>query len=310
MVSIIIPTFNRSSLLPETLESVQKQTFKDWECIIVDDGSIDDTEQVVQKIIIEDPRFSYYKRPEKYSRGASSCRNFGFEQSSGKYIQWLDDDDLLSPNKLEFQVEELERLGNEEIFVTSSWDLLWQGKEMELKNPFADRKHIDKENFFAILAEEQTFIPPLAYLVPRSLTEKAGLWNLKLTLNDDAEYFSRVLVHSQQLVNVKDCYVLYREHNHNRLSRSLDYESYFLSLKLIDSHLKKAGIVEKRYFRWKLLKIFHTLWRKNPELIKEHQDFFKLKGINLAFAKYYLLKHSLYKRIYPWYKQNLKFNPF
>ena len=100
LVSIIIPTYNRAHYLEDTLASIKFQTYTDWECIIVDDGSEDDTEIVVQEFL-KDNRFKYLKRPETLSKGANSCRNYGFEHSSGEFIQWFDSDDLMTSNHLE-----------------------------------------------------------------------------------------------------------------------------------------------------------------------------------------------------------------
>ena len=104
LVSIIIPTYNRAHLIGETLDSVLAQTYPNWECIVVDDGSIDDTENLVLAYVAEDVRIQYHKRPNYKIKGAPSCRNFGVEISKGSYIMWLDDDDLIGENKLLFQV--------------------------------------------------------------------------------------------------------------------------------------------------------------------------------------------------------------
>ena len=78
LVSIIIPTYNRASLIKETLHSVQSQTYKNWECIIVDDGSIEDTALAIQEFL-RDIRMKFYNRPANKQKGASSCRNYGLE---------------------------------------------------------------------------------------------------------------------------------------------------------------------------------------------------------------------------------------
>lgn len=104
MISIVIPAFNREEYIAETLESVLSQTYQNWECIVVDDGSTDDTETVIKRYIDSDSRFHFYKRPSKMLKGANSCRNFGFCKSSGEFIKFLDSDDLLTPDCLEKQV--------------------------------------------------------------------------------------------------------------------------------------------------------------------------------------------------------------
>lgn len=103
MISIVIPAFNREEYIAETLDSVLSQTYQNWECIIVDDGSTDDTETVIKRYIDSDPRFHFYKRPSTMLKGANSCRNFGFSKSKGEFIKFLDSDDLLEKDCLEKQ---------------------------------------------------------------------------------------------------------------------------------------------------------------------------------------------------------------
>lgn len=107
LVSIIIPVFNRAHLIGETLDSIVKQTYKNWECIIVDDSSTDNTKEIVGKYILKDSRFQYYERPFKKNKGANSCRNYGFEISKGQYINWFDSDDLMVESKLASQIAAL-----------------------------------------------------------------------------------------------------------------------------------------------------------------------------------------------------------
>ncbi len=105
-LSLIIPTYNRGNLIGETLQSVIDQSYSNWECLVVDDGSVDDTERVVSEFIDKDLRISYYKRPQDRPKGANACRNFGFEKSDGDIINWLDSDDLLVFNHFQIHVEE------------------------------------------------------------------------------------------------------------------------------------------------------------------------------------------------------------
>jgi glycosyltransferase involved in cell wall biosynthesis len=95
LVSIIIPTYNRADLIGNTLDSILAQTYTNWECIVVDDCSTDDTEIVVMDYVKSDARFQYHKRPETKIKGANACRNFGFEISKGELVNWFDSDDLM-----------------------------------------------------------------------------------------------------------------------------------------------------------------------------------------------------------------------
>jgi glycosyltransferase involved in cell wall biosynthesis len=105
LVSIIIPTYNRAHLISETLNSVLAQTYENWECIIVDDGSTDNTDVVVNSYLAKDSRFQYHHRPKDRLKGANACRNYGFELSKGEYINWFDSDDLMSIDLLNVKVQ-------------------------------------------------------------------------------------------------------------------------------------------------------------------------------------------------------------
>lgn len=104
LVSIIIPTYNRAHLIGETLDSVLAQTYTNWECIVVDDGSTDDTDEVLKTYYNKDARFKYFKRPNLKPKGANACRNYGFELSKGEYIQWFDSDDVMLSDLLSLKI--------------------------------------------------------------------------------------------------------------------------------------------------------------------------------------------------------------
>ncbi len=100
-VSVIIPTYNRADIIGEAIRSVQVQTFENWEIIVVDDASKDDTDRVVTSI--DDARVRYIKH--ECNRGGSAARNTGIKHSSGEYLAFLDSDDLWFPKKLENQLK-------------------------------------------------------------------------------------------------------------------------------------------------------------------------------------------------------------
>ncbi len=113
VVSIIMATYNRCHLIVESLNSIALQTFKNWECLIIDDGSIDNSSQVIKNFIEKDCRFKYLVRPDKYKKGLSGCRNFGLDQATGRYIIFFDDDDIVHPDNLKIVVSKLIETGAE-----------------------------------------------------------------------------------------------------------------------------------------------------------------------------------------------------
>jgi len=100
LISVVIPVYNRSDVVLESLESVKSQTYSNWECVIIDDGSEDGTQEVIKSFIKEDFRFKFFLR-ESEPKGASACRNIGLKIAVGQYIIFLDSDDLLAKDCLE-----------------------------------------------------------------------------------------------------------------------------------------------------------------------------------------------------------------
>jgi glycosyltransferase involved in cell wall biosynthesis len=104
LVSIIVPCFNQGHYLNDALNSIMLQTYKHWECIIVDDGSTDSTATISKEWVNKDNRYKYFYQSNK---GLSSARNTGIDCSSGDFIQFLDADDIILPSKLEKQLLDL-----------------------------------------------------------------------------------------------------------------------------------------------------------------------------------------------------------
>jgi glycosyltransferase involved in cell wall biosynthesis len=106
LVSIIVPCYNQAQYLDEALNSVLQQTCQNWECLIVNDGSSDNTEDIACNWVDKDPRFIYLY---KENGGVSSARNFGIEKAQGKYFQFLDSDDFLDKEKLELSLQQIDK---------------------------------------------------------------------------------------------------------------------------------------------------------------------------------------------------------
>ena len=114
LISIIVPCFNQAQFLPEALQSVLEQTYTNWECIIVNDGSPDNTHEVAQEWLAKDARFKYVI---KENGGLSSARNAGIEVSNGEWVQFLDSDDCIHPDKLKATIEVLKNTPNKKLVV-------------------------------------------------------------------------------------------------------------------------------------------------------------------------------------------------
>ena len=106
-VSIIMATYNRAHLIEETLDSILNQSFINWECLIIDDGSTDNTTEVLRPYLLKDLRLRYSERTKDHKKGLSGCRNQGLELAKGDYIIFFDDDDMVHPDNLKICMEVL-----------------------------------------------------------------------------------------------------------------------------------------------------------------------------------------------------------
>lgn len=121
LISVIVPCFNQAQYLNECLQSLINQTYENWECIIVNDGSIDNTEEIALEWTKKDNRFLYEK---KENGGISTARNFGLKKAKGQWIQFLDCDDYLEPEKFEIITSQ----GEQHDLIISNFNRLVHGK--------------------------------------------------------------------------------------------------------------------------------------------------------------------------------------
>ncbi|MBK7872922.1 MAG: glycosyltransferase family 2 protein [Saprospiraceae bacterium] len=131
LISCITPTFNRAELLKEAIASTIKQTYSNWELIIIDDNSADHTEDVVRKYQETDPRIKYFKNPKK---GVSSARNHGIKMAQGEFITFLDDDDIHLPHRFESQLAAMKKSGSRFIVSGCQFRNRKTGKVLEERN--------------------------------------------------------------------------------------------------------------------------------------------------------------------------------
>jgi GT2 family glycosyltransferase len=140
-VSVVIPTYNRAELLTRAIDSVLAQTYEDFELVVVDDGSTDDTEEVVTGY--DDERVRYL--PHETNRGANPARNTGIEAAEGEYVAFLDSDDEWRPRKLEAQLDRLDGTDDDWIAVYTDYDVTVPGAGGLVRETAADLLATDDE---------------------------------------------------------------------------------------------------------------------------------------------------------------------
>jgi len=200
-VSVIIPTKNRADYVSSAIQSVLHQTFGDFEIIVVDGASIDNTREVISKF--DDERIRYIR--EKKDRGASASRNTGIRLSTGKFIAFLDDDDLWMPSKLEKQLELVNKKPNVGAVYTGTWGFKKNGKVIVSRIPFL------RGNIFPEILEKNYVGGCSMVLVRKECLEKVGLFDENLPAGEDFDLWIR-LAKYYQFDCIREPLVLYRIH--------------------------------------------------------------------------------------------------
>ncbi|MBN2280206.1 MAG: glycosyltransferase [Candidatus Marinimicrobia bacterium] len=179
-VSVIIPTYNREQLLERAIKSVLEQTYKDFELIVIDDGSTDNTSRILRK---------YKKKIISYSTlhsGVSAARNFGINKSHGEWIALLDSDDYWYPQKLEKQIQWLENNSDYKIQqVGEKW--IRNGKFVNPMN-----KHQKYHGWIFAQCLPLCIVSPSAVIIHRSVFDDIGLFNENMPVCEDYDLWLRI----------------------------------------------------------------------------------------------------------------------
>jgi len=228
VVSVIIPTYNRAHLIKETLESVLLQSYRPLEIIVIDDGSTDSTESVVSKIGIKnkdkDISLKYVLQKNK---GAQVARNRGCQLSQGEFIQFLDDDDLLSKNKIHNQMTALKKQREPHV-AYGSWRIYCNG--IIKHGPLHQiQPEVNTDIILRGYLSSKWYCPTISYLFPREVVCSVGLFDENLLRRQDTDYLIRTLISGYQLLYVNDAVVYYRRHGGDHIGNRKNYNEHFSS---------------------------------------------------------------------------------
>jgi len=184
LVSIIIPTYNRANLLGDALSSVFAQTYRDFEVIVVDDGSTDHTAEVLRPLA-EQGKLKYIRQNNK---GASAARNRGIAEAKGNLIAFLDSDDLFDPSKLEIQVNYYQ--AHPEMGLIHSGFTKFSDNENDLG--YRDTSWFSGMIYPQILFYWTTLMAMDTVLVPRKVFDSIGLFDENLVVGEDLDMWRRI----------------------------------------------------------------------------------------------------------------------
>lgn len=290
LVSIIIPTYNRYHLIGETLDSVLAQTYTNWECIVVDDGSTDETDSLLGEYCVKDGRFQYHHRPSNRVKGANACRNYGFEISKGEFVNWFDSDDLMDKDFIKVKVLKIKATNSDFVF----------SKTLNFDNNDNQSQIFDIDNKGEIINPFNFIKQSITWCTLDFLAKKNTLENIKFneTLESGQEYnfFSRYLYLSTNGIFID--YVLAKRRVHeNSIQSQINIEK-----KIFKSYYWK-NIVVNRFFLLKDIKRYNDdtseVWLINsiilfcfylasdrvkiPRLMGIIMNVLEIKGVNSLF---------------------------
>lgn len=214
-ISVIIPTYNRAGWLEHAIDSVLSQTFKDWELIVVDDGSTDETTELLS-------HYGSASRSISLSRnqGVSAARNTGIRNSDSPWVAFLDSDDQWLPQKLEKQVRYLQRYPQSQILFT---DEIWirHGRRV---NP--GKKHRKQEGWIFQPSLSLCLMAPSTTMIRRNVFETTGLFDESLPLCEDYDLWLRVAARFPVNLLDEKLMVRYGGHSDQLSSRSWGNDRY------------------------------------------------------------------------------------
>jgi len=272
LVSILIPCYNAEQWLTETIESALAQTWQNKEIIVVDDGSTDNSLDIAKQF-----ESSIVKVISQENRGGSAARNTAYKACQGEFIQYLDADDLLAPTKIESQIKLLDQEDNVNCVAAGEWARFYKtSSEAQFipQPPWADMPPVE---WLVCTWSGHWMMHPAAWLVPRHIANKAGLWNEDLSLNDDGEYFCRVVLAS---IGVKFCWgakSYYRSGSPISVSASksdMAWESAFQSLEIGTSNLliTEDSLRTRQVCATVFQRFIHEVYPDVPDLLSKAES--------------------------------------
>jgi glycosyltransferase involved in cell wall biosynthesis/GT2 family glycosyltransferase len=275
LVSILIPAYNAEKWIGDTIQSAIAQSWQRKEIIIVDDGSRDATAEVAQRFASKDVAVLSSK-----NQGAAAARNCALGLSQGDYIQWLDADDLLAPDKIERQLAALREVDNKRILLSSPWGYFNYRTRRARFVATSLWQDLSPVEWLLRKMGENLHMQTATWLTSRQITEAAGPWDTRLSYDDDGEYFCRVLLASEVTRFVPESRVFYRmTPSSTRLSHigSVDIKkrnSLFLSMKLHIHYLR--SLEESERIRKACLAFLQNkyiyFYLERPEIVTELQS--------------------------------------
>jgi glycosyltransferase involved in cell wall biosynthesis len=220
IISIITPVYNLEAYLAETLDSIKNQTYSSWECIIINDGSTDNTEKVALNYCKEDARFHYFYQENK---GVSAARNYGIAQSKGEYIMPLDGDDLIMPPYCEEAIRVFKTYPDVKM-VTCEGEYFGNA-EGKIKVEAYSFSHLLYHNLFFCTS----FFKRLDY-------DKTGGFDASFSLGEDWDFWLSLLHEEDKVICLPYNYFRYRVRKTSKMRTYDEEDKKKLFTHIVDKH--------------------------------------------------------------------------
>lgn len=239
LVSILIPAYNSGPWIAETIKSVLNQTWSRKEIIVVvDGGCTDDTLAVARQFA--SPSVSVVTRPHQ---SVAAARNEAFAVAQGEYIEWLDADDLLAPDKIALQMEVAQSLASRRTLLSAEWAFFFFRTAKAEFHPTALWTDLSPADWLMLKMGRGDHMQPATWLVRREIIEAAGRWHEELRVDEDGEYFCRLVLASDGIRFVPGAKVFYRVSGSNSTTiRAFSRpEERWRTMQLQFAHLRSLG---------------------------------------------------------------------
>jgi glycosyltransferase involved in cell wall biosynthesis len=297
LVSILIPAYNAEPWIAATIKSALDQTWPRKEVVIVDDGSSDQTPAVARRFAAKG-----VSAVTQENQGAAAARNKAFTLAQGDYIQWLDADDLLAPDKIGRQMQTLKDCQGKRTLCSAGWGTFYYRTEKARFRPSPLWADLSPVEWLLRKMGQNCHMQTATWLVSRELTEAAGPWDTRLLGDDDGEYFCRVLKASDGVRFVPEAKVYYRHVGTKSLSYAIQsdkkLDAQFASMKLHIQYLRsleESGRSRAACVRY-LQKYMLDFCPERPDIVEQMEQLAASLGGRLeaprASWKYYWIQKT------------------
>jgi glycosyltransferase involved in cell wall biosynthesis len=279
LVSIIIPCYNAAARLEACLQSCLRQTYPDLEIIVVDNNSTDGSLEIAYSLA--STTSNQVRVLQEKQQGVNYARNCGLLQSQGDYIQWLDADDELTPNKIALLLAALEQDRQFDI-AYGDWEwCFYQNEQCQHRLLFNSQQLDDPLRYFLL----HYWHPPHAYLLRRSAAQRLNqeqAWHPQRQVNTDLEYFTLAAILGLRFLSVPGATVCYNHWSDKQTSRSTSYWQRVQSTKQMavrfEYYAKEQQFYQLSPEHWFLLRLNWDFWKLAPtQLFQEAEQCFWLQ---------------------------------